>query len=106
MLIVYCHLVLVIGVFAALIWRILTHLGIPISATHALAGGLVGSRCYTPSVIICPVSNLWLFIRTIGAIIERFFSHRESNKEEKYSPSSFRSVFGAVLSPVCYYQDC
>ncbi|HJX55939.1 MAG TPA: inorganic phosphate transporter, partial [Methanoregula sp.] len=53
-------LVIVIGMFAAVIWVYSsTYLGIPISATHALVGGLVGSAvAYAGmSVIILPYAG-------------------------------------------------
>jgi inorganic phosphate transporter, PiT family len=67
--------VIVIGVLVAVLWVYFsTHLGIPISATHALVGGLVGSAAaYTGrGVIILPSADtiIGLFMyAAFGAII-------------------------------------
>ena len=100
-------LVIVIGMFAAVIWVYLsTHIGIPISATHALVGGLVGSAvAYAGmSVIILPSVGtvLWLFMyAAIGAIIGTvlFFLIGRVTKEETMLPFIGQGAFfGAVLS--------
>src|SRR5512139_2137969 len=100
-------LVLVIGVFAAVIWVYSsTHLGITISATHALLGGLVGAAvAYAGlSVIILPSVDtvLWFFIYgAIGGIIGTvlFFIIGKVTKEEPILPLILQGAFfGAVLS--------
>ena len=100
-------IVLVIGVFAAVLWVYLsTHLGIPISATHALVGGLVGSAvAYAGmSVIILPSVGtvVWLFLyAALGAIIGTvlFFLVGKVTKEEAMLPFIGQGAFfGAVLS--------
>jgi len=100
-------LVIVIGVFAAVVWVYLsTHLGIPISATHALVGGLVGAAvAYAGlSVIILPSvgTALWLFLyAVIGTIIGAglFFLIGKVTKEEAMLPLIAQGAFfGAVLS--------
>ena len=100
-------LVIVIGVFAAVVWVYLsTHLGIPISATHALVGGLVGAAvAYAGlSVIILPSAGtaLWLFLyAVIGTIIGAglFFLIGKVTKEEAMLPLIAQGAFfGAVLS--------
>ena len=67
--------VIVIGMFVAVLWVYFsTHLGIPISATHALVGGLVGSAAAYAGigVIILPsldtIIGLFMYA-AIGAII-------------------------------------
>jgi len=109
-------LVIVIGVFAAVVWVYLsTHLGIPISATHALVGGLVGAAvAYAGlSVIILPSvgTALWLFLyAVIGTIIGAglFFLIGKVTKEEAMLPLiaqerflELYSLFRLLLS-----QDC
>jgi inorganic phosphate transporter, PiT family len=100
-------LVILIGMFAAVLWVYLsTHMGIPISATHALVGGLVGSAvAYAGmSVIILPSAGtvLWLFLyASIGAIIGTvlFFFIGRVTKEEPMLPLILQGAFfGATLS--------
>jgi PiT family inorganic phosphate transporter len=100
-------IVIVIGLFAAVLWVYLsTHMGIPISATHALVGGLVGSAvAYAGmSVIILPSVGtvLWLFMyAAIGAVIGAvlFFLMGRVTKEEAMLPFIGQGAFfGAVLS--------
>jgi len=99
--------VIVIGLFAAVLWVYLsTHMGIPISATHALVGGLVGSAvAYAGmSVVILPSVGtvLWLFLyAAIGAVIGTvlFFLIGRVTKEEAMVPLIGQGAFfGAVLS--------
>ena len=100
-------LVILIGMFAAVLWVYLsTHMGIPISATHALVGGLVGSAvAYAGmSVILLPSAGtvLWLFLyAAIGAIIGTvlFFFIGRVTKEEPMLPLIVQGAFfGATLS--------
>jgi PiT family inorganic phosphate transporter len=94
-------LVLLIGVFSAVLWVYLTtHVGIPISATHALVGGLVGSAVAYAGmgVIILPSAGtvLWLFLyAAIGAIIGTvlFFLIGGVTKEEAMLPLIAQGAF-------------
>lgn len=99
--------VILVGMFVAVLWVYLsTHMGIPISATHALVGGLVGSAvAYAGmSVIILPSVGtvLWLFLyAAIGAIIGTvlFFFIGRITKEEPMLPLIVQGAFlGATLS--------
>jgi len=99
--------VIVAGMFVAVLWVYLsTHLGIPISATHALVGGLVGSAvAYAGmSVIILPSVGtvVWLFLyAAIGAIIGTvlFFFIGRVIKEEALLPLLLQGAFfGATFS--------
>ncbi|MFA5347270.1 MAG: inorganic phosphate transporter [Methanoregula sp.] len=99
--------VILIGMFVAVLWVYLsTHMGIPISATHALVGGLVGSAvAYAGmSVIILPSAGtvMWLFLyAAIGAVIGTvlFFLIGSVTKEEAILPFIVQGAFfGAVLS--------
>jgi PiT family inorganic phosphate transporter len=99
--------VIVIGLFSAVIWVYLsTHLGIPISATHALVGGLVGSAtAYAGmSVIILPsvgtVLGLFLYA-AIGAgigMIVSFLIGRITKDEVVLPMLVPGAIFGAALS--------
>jgi PiT family inorganic phosphate transporter len=100
-------MVILIGMVSAVLWVYLsTHMGIPISATHALVGGLVGSAvAYAGmSVIILPSVGtvLWLFLyAAIGAIIGTvlFFLIGRVTKEEAMLPIIGQGAFfGATLS--------
>ncbi len=100
-------LVILVGMVSAVLWVYLsTHMGIPISATHALVGGLVGSAvAYAGmSVIILPSVGtvLWLFLyAAIGAIIGTvlFFLIGRVTKEEAMLPLIVQGAFfGATLS--------
>jgi PiT family inorganic phosphate transporter len=99
--------VIVIGLFSAVIWVYLsTHLGIPISATHALVGGLVGSAtAYAGmSVIILPsvgtVLGLFLYAAIgagIGMIVSLLICR--ITKDERVLPLLVTgAIFGAALS--------
>lgn len=99
--------VIVIGLFSAVIWVYLsTHLGIPISATHALVGGLVGSAvAYAGmSVIILPAMGtvLGLFLyAAIGAgigMIVSFLIGRITKDEGVLPMLGTGAIFGAALS--------
>jgi PiT family inorganic phosphate transporter len=99
--------VIVIGLFSAVLWVYLsTHLGIPISATHALVGGLVGSAvAYAGmSVIILPAGDtvLGLFLyAAIGAGIGMIVSFLigRITKDELVLPTLVPgAIFGAALS--------
>jgi len=99
--------VILVGLFVAVLWVYLsTHMGIPISATHALVGGLVGSAVAFAgmSVIILPSGGtvLWLFLyAAIGAIIGTvlFFLIGRVTKEEAMLPLIVQGAFlGATLS--------
>jgi PiT family inorganic phosphate transporter len=99
--------VIVIGLFSAVIWVYLsTHLGIPISATHALVGGLVGSAvAYAGmSVIILPAGDtvLGLFLyAAIGAgigMIVSFLIGRITKDEVVLPMLVPGAIFGAALS--------
>ncbi|MDD1699791.1 MAG: inorganic phosphate transporter [Methanoregula sp.] len=99
--------VIVIGLFSAVIWVYLsTHLGIPISATHALVGGLVGSAvAYAGmSVIILPAGGtvLGLFLyAAIGAgigMIVSFLIGRITKDEAILPVLVTGAIFGAALS--------
>ena len=100
-------LVILVGMVSAVLWVYLsTHMGIPISATHALVGGLVGSAvAYAGmSVIILPSVGtvLWLFLyAAIGAITGTvlFFLIGRVTKEESMLPLIVQGAFlGATLS--------
>ncbi len=100
-------LVILVGMVAAVLWVYLsTHMGIPISATHALVGGLVGSAVAFAgmSVIILPSAEtvLWLFLyAAIGAVIGTvlFFLIGRVIKEEAILPLIIQGAFfGATLS--------
>jgi len=99
--------VILIGMFVAVLWVYLsTHMGIPISATHALVGGLVGSAVAFAgmSVIILPSAGtvLWLFLyAALGAIIGTvlFFLIGRITREEAMLPLIGQGAFfGATLS--------
>ena len=99
--------VILIGMFVAVLWVYLsTYMGIPISATHALVGGLVGSAvAYAGiSVIILPSADtiMWLFMyAAIGAIIGMIvcFLIGRVTKEEAMLPFIVQGAFaGAILS--------
>jgi PiT family inorganic phosphate transporter len=99
--------VIVIGLFSAVLWVYLsTHLGIPISATHALVGGLVGSAvAYAGmSVIILPAGDtvLGLFLyAAIGAgigMIVSFLIGRITKDEVVLPMLVPGAIFGAALS--------
>lgn len=100
-------IVIVIGMFVAVLWIYFsTHLGIPISATHALVGGLVGSAAAYAGigVIILPSVGtiLWLCMyAAIGAVIGTvlFFLIGRAIKGEPMLPVIIQGAFfGAVLS--------
>jgi PiT family inorganic phosphate transporter len=100
-------MVILIGMVSAVLWVYLsTHMGIPISATHALVGGLVGSAVAYAGmgVIILPSVGtvLWLFLyAAIGAIIGTvlFFLIGRVTKEEAMLPLIVQGAFlGATLS--------
>ena len=99
--------VLFIGLVVAVLWVFLSsYAGIPISATHALVGGLVGSAAAYAGigVIILPSAGtiMWLFIyAAIGAIIGMivFSIIGRLTKEEAMRPFIAQGAFfGAVLS--------
>jgi PiT family inorganic phosphate transporter len=99
--------VLVIGIFVAVLWIYLsTHLGIPISATHALVGGLVGSAAAYAGfgVIILPSVDTIIglfFYAVVGAIIGMivFFLIGKVTKEEAMLLFIVQGAFfGAVLA--------
>jgi len=99
--------VILIGMFVAVLWVYFsTHLGIPISATHALVGGLIGSAVAYAGigVIILPSADtiMWLFMyAAIGAIIGMIvcFLIGRLTKEEAMLPFIVQGAFaGAVLS--------
>ena len=99
--------VLFIGLVVAVLWVFLSsYAGIPISATHALVGGLVGSAAAYAGigVIILPSAGtiMWLFIyAAIGAIIGMivFSIIGRLTKEEAMRPYIAQGAFfGAVLS--------
>jgi PiT family inorganic phosphate transporter len=99
--------VIVIGLFVAVLWVYFsTHLGIPISATHALVGGLVGAAAAYAGigVIILPAADTIVGLFTyaaVGAVIGMvicFFIGRVT-KEEPMLPFLIQGAFfGAVLS--------
>jgi PiT family inorganic phosphate transporter len=100
-------LVIVIGMFVAVLWVYLsTHFGIPISATHALVGGLIGSAvAYAGIGVIIPPSVgtiLWLsFYAAIGAgigIIVCFLIGRVTKEEAMLLFIIQGAFFGAVLA--------
>ena len=99
--------VILVGMFVAVLWVYLsTHMGIPISATHALVGGLVGSAvAYAGmSVILLPSAGtvLWLFLyAAIGAIIGTglfFFIGKLTKETAMLSLILQGAFFGATLS--------
>ena len=99
--------VILIGMFAAVLWVYLsTYAGIPISATHALVGGLVGSAVAYAGmgVIILPALStiLWLLIYAgLGAVTGMviFSILARTKKEEELFPFIAQGAFGgAVLS--------
>jgi len=99
--------VLLIGLFVAVLWVFLSScLGIPISATHALVGGLTGSAAAYAGfgVIVLPsvgtITGLFMYI-AIGAIIGMviFAIIRISAQEDAMLPFIAQGAFaGAVLS--------
>ena len=99
--------VLLIGLFVAVLWVFLSScLGIPISATHALVGGLIGSAAAYAGfgVIVLPsvgtITGLFMYI-AIGAIIGMviFAIIRISAQEDAMLPFIAQGAFaGAVLS--------
>ena len=99
--------VLLIGLFVAVLWVFFSsYWGIPISATHALVGGLIGSAAAYAGigVIVLPSVGiiLWLFMYSaMGAIVGMvFFSiWGRLKKEEVMLPLIAQGAFaGAVLS--------
>ena len=99
--------VLLIGLVVAVLWVFLSSCaGIPISATHALVGGLIGSAAAYAGidVIILPSVGtiLWLFMyAAIGAIIGMVLLSiiGRLTKEEVMLPLIAQGAFGgAVLS--------
>ncbi|HUW85393.1 MAG TPA: inorganic phosphate transporter, partial [Methanoregula sp.] len=99
--------VLFIGLVVAVLWVFLSsYAGIPISATHALVGGLVGSAAAYAGigVIILPSAGtiMWLFMyAAMGAIIGMivFSIIGRLTKEEAMRPYIAQGAFfGAVLS--------
>lgn len=99
--------VIVIGMFVAVIWVFSsTYIGIPISATHALVGGLIGAAAAYAGieVIILPsagtIIGLFMFA-AIGAGIGMTASYYigRITKDEEFLPVLITgAVFGAVLS--------
>lgn len=102
--------VIVVGMFVAVIWVFLsTYIGVPISATHALVGGLVGAAAAYAGigVIILPaagtVTGLFIYA-TIGAGIGMVFCSviGRVTREEAMVPFILQGAFfGAVLSVPC-----
>ncbi|MDO8873050.1 MAG: inorganic phosphate transporter [Methanoregula sp.] len=99
--------VLLIGLVVAVLWVFISsRAGIPISATHALVGGLIGSAAAYAGigVIVLPSVGtiLWLFMyAAIGAIIGMvlFSIIGRLTKEEAMLPFIAQGAFaGAVLS--------
>ena len=99
--------VIFIGMLVAVLWVFFSsYVGIPISATHALVGGLVGSAAAYAGigVIILPSVGtiMWLFMyAAIGAIIGMivFLLIGRLTKEELMLPYIAQGAFfGAVLS--------
>jgi len=99
--------VIVIGMLVAVLWVYFsTRLGIPISATHALVGGLVGSAAAYAGigVIILPSLDTIIglfFYAAIGAIIGMvvFFLIGKVTQEETMLLFIVQgALFGAVLS--------
>jgi PiT family inorganic phosphate transporter len=100
-------LVIVIAMFVAVLWVYLSsRIGIPISATHALVGGLVGSAAaYAgPGVIILPlpgtITGLSLYA-ALGAVAGMVVCYPigRSTKEDRMLPFLLQGGFvGAVLS--------
>ncbi len=99
--------VIVIGMLVAVLWVYFsTHLGIPISATHALVGGLVGSAAAYAGigVIILPsldtIIGLFMYA-AIGAIIGMivcFLIGRVIKEEAMLLFIVQGALFGAVLA--------
>ena len=100
-------LVIVVGMFVAVLWVYFsTHLGIPISATHALVGGLVGSAAAYAGigVIILPsagtIIGLFLYAAIgsgIGMIVS-FLIGRITKDESMLPVLVTGAIFGAALS--------
>jgi PiT family inorganic phosphate transporter len=99
--------VIVIGMFVAVLWVYFsTYLGIPISATHALVGGLVGSAAAYAGfgVIILPVAGTitgLVLYGVTGAIIGTIVCYiiGRITKEETMVPFLLQGAFfGAVLA--------
>ena len=99
--------VIVIGVLVAVLWVYFsTHLGIPISATHALVGGLVGSAAAYAGigVIILPSIDTIIglfYYAAIGAIIGMivcFLIGRVTKEEAMFLFLVQGALFGAVLA--------
>jgi PiT family inorganic phosphate transporter len=100
-------LVIVIGMLVAVLWVYFsTHLGIPISATHALVGGLIGSAAAYAGigVIILPSLDTIIglfFYAAIGAIIGLFVCFligRVTKEEAMLLLMAQGALFGAVLT--------
>ena len=100
-------LVIVVGMFVAVIWVFSsTYIGVPISATHALVGGLLGAAAaYAGSeVIIMPsagtITGLFLYA-AIGAgigMIVSYFIGRITKDEAMLPVLVTGAIFGAALS--------
>ncbi|MCJ7741488.1 MAG: inorganic phosphate transporter, partial [Methanoregula sp.] len=99
--------VIVIGMLVAVLWVYFsTHLGIPISATHALVGGLVGSAAAYAGigVIILPSIDTIIglfYYAAIGAIIGMivgFLIGRVTKEEAMFLFLVQGALFGAVLA--------
>jgi PiT family inorganic phosphate transporter len=99
--------VILIGMFVAVLWVYLsTYMGIPISATHALVGGLIGSAVAYAGigVIILPSADtiMGLFMyAAMGAIIGMIvcFLMGRVTKDEAMLPFIVQGAFaGAILS--------
>jgi PiT family inorganic phosphate transporter len=99
--------VIVIGMFVAVLWVYFsTYLGIPISATHALVGGLVGSAAAYAGigVIILPAADtiiVLFFYAAIGAgigMIASFLIGRITKDNAMLPVLVTGAVFGAALS--------
>jgi PiT family inorganic phosphate transporter len=100
-------LVIIIGMLVAVLWVYFsTHLGIPISATHALVGGLIGSAAAYAGigVIILPSLDTIIglfFYAAIGAIIGLFVCFligRVTKEEAMLLLMAQGALFGAVLA--------
>ena len=99
--------VIVIGLVVAVLWVFLSScFGIPISATHALVGGLIGSAAayagigviFLPSVDTIMMLFMYVGIGAIFGMIVLFIIGR-STKEEAMLPFIAQGAFfGAVLS--------
>jgi len=99
--------VLLIGMAVAVLWVFLSsYVGIPISATHALVGGLIGSSAAYAGlgVVILPSFGtvLWVFIYAgIGAIAGMgifYILARLLKKDDVRSSSAQGALAGSVLS--------